>query len=168
MRSVKKCRVEEFIYRFSKALLLTGFLIYYQNRFNLFADFYTTYTAIMSAVLLQLLLLVKLPDNDLAPTKIIRDKFSDFLFGEIKFILVTTFVAFFAGLNFTPQMFSLILGGNIILQSLVFISWRIYNRQIAKGPNPVAFPGTKRNVIVVGSFERGKKAADIFGRLRIA
>ena len=162
MRSVKKCRIEEFVYRFTKALLLTAFLIYFQNRFNLFSDFYVTYAAIMSAVLLQLLLLIQLPDNDLVPAKIIRDKTSDFLFGEIKFILMVTFVAFFAGLNISTQIFSLILAGNFILQSIVFSSWKIYNSSIAKGASPVAFPGTKRNVIIVGSAERGKKAADIF------
>ncbi|MCP4703286.1 MAG: sugar transferase [candidate division Zixibacteria bacterium] len=162
MKSVKKCRIEEFVYRFAKAFLLTGFLIYFHGRFNLFSDFITTYTTIMSAVLLQLLLLVKLPDNDLAPTKIVRDKFSDFLFGEIKFILMVTFLAFFTNLNITPQILSLLLAGNLILQLLVFGSWRGYNRLIANGPNPVAFPGTKRNVIIVGSYERGKKAADIF------
>ncbi|HHI03054.1 MAG: sugar transferase [Candidatus Zixiibacteriota bacterium] len=162
MRSVKKCRLEEFIYRFAKALFLTAFLIFFQNRFNLLPGFYTTYIAIMSAVLLQLLLLIKLPDNDLVPTKIIRDKAGDFLFGEIKFILMVTFVAFFAGLNISPQMFSLILAGNFILQSIVFVGWRIYNRSIAKGASPVAFPGARRNIIIVGSSERGKKAADIF------
>ena len=151
MRSVQKCRIEEFTYRFTKALFLTAFLIYFQNRFNLFSDFYVTYAAVMSSVLLQLLLLVKLPDNDLVPTKIIRDKTSDFLFGEIKFILMVTFIAFFAGLNISSQMFSLILAGNFILQSIVFIGWVFYTRSFANGAWPVAYPGTKRNVIIVGS-----------------
>ncbi len=162
MRSVKKCRVEEFIYRFAKALFLTAFLIYFQNRFNLFQNFYIAYTAIMSAVLLQLLLLVKLPDNDLAPKKIIRDRISDFMFGEIKFILMITFLTYFASLKITPETFSIILTGNLILQSLIFIGWRLYNRTIANDTSPVAYPGSKRNVIIVGSADRGKKAADIF------
>jgi len=162
MRSVKKCRIEEFVYRLLKALFLTAVLIYFQNRLNLFSSFYATYIAIMSAILLQLLLLVKLPDNDLIPTKIIRDKTNDFLFGEIKFILMITFITFFAGLKISTQMFSLILAGNFILQAVVFIGWKIYNRMISRGTSPVAYPGTRRNVIIVGSAERGKKEAEIF------
>lgn len=162
MRSIKKCRVEEFVYRFIKALLLTTILIYFQNRFNLFLTFYITYMAVMSAVLLQLLILVKLPDNDLVPTKIIRDKTSDFLFGEIKYILIATFVLFFTNLNISPEILGMILAGNFILQSVIFIGWRIYNKANSSGTSPVAYTGTKRNVIVVGAAERGKKAADIF------
>jgi len=57
MRSVGKCRLEEFIYRFTKALLLVLFLIYFQQKLNLFSEFGTVYTSVMLAVLTQLLLL---------------------------------------------------------------------------------------------------------------
>ena len=38
MRSIGRCRLEEFIYRFVKALFLTAFLIYFQNKYNIISD----------------------------------------------------------------------------------------------------------------------------------
>jgi len=162
MRSARTCRLEEFVYRFSKALLLVLFLLYFQSQFSILSEFKQIYMAMMSAVLIQLLLLIKLPANDLLPVKIIRDEFSEFLAGEIKFSLIITFLAFFTGINITPSNFGLLLGGNFALQSIIYLIWRKYNRSVSRGICPVVFPGSKRNVIIVGSDVRGKKAADIF------
>lgn len=162
MRSAGKCRLEDFVYRFIRALSLAAFLIYFQFRSDLLSGFNEIFVGVMAAVIIQLFLLIKLPSNDLIPVKIIRDRFDDFLTGEIKFGLIITAAAFFSGLHIAATLFGSMLIGNFILQTIIFSGWRFYNRQIVKGSGPSVFPGTRKNVIIVGAADRGKKAADIF------
>jgi len=161
MTSAGKCKIENIVYNAGRALALTAFLIYFQSRFGIFAGPLTPFI-IPGALIIQLLILIRLPSNDLIPVRVERDKTDVFITGEIKFALLSSAAVFFAGIEIAPIVCALLLAGNFILQVLLFAGWRVYNRVIISGRRVADFTGRGKNVVIVGASERGMKAADIF------
>jgi exopolysaccharide biosynthesis polyprenyl glycosylphosphotransferase len=140
---------------------LTALIIFFQNRFEIFsARIFPTVIAV--AIINQLLILIKLPSNDLVPIGTMRDKTDDFITGEIKFVFLSSALVFFAGINIAPVAIGLLLTVNFIIQAFLFAGWKVYNRLIIGGRRSAGFIRPGKNVIIVGASERGMKAADIF------
>jgi exopolysaccharide biosynthesis polyprenyl glycosylphosphotransferase len=162
MISVQKSRLECVIYRSIRALTLVAFAAYIQYKFDIFANLSTAAVAVCASVAVQILLLIKLPTNGIIPVKIIRDDPIDFLKEEGKFALVVTFLVFFLGLNIDPLHFGVVLFGNFVLQSLVFFSWRVYNKHLVTDRKDGGQSRPHKNVVIIGASGRGMKVADIF------
>jgi exopolysaccharide biosynthesis polyprenyl glycosylphosphotransferase len=136
--------------------------ILFQYRFDIFSSIFTMSIAIGWAAVVQLLLLVHLPSNDVLPRKIARDGTMDFLKGEAKFILSLTFMAFFTKWQISEVIYTVMLATNAIIQSLLFLAWRVYNRHIITPMFDNTPASYKKNVLIVGSGDRGQRVADLF------
>jgi len=107
---------------------------------------------------------MRLPAQKLTPLRRKRIDAGWFLSREIKFILLNTAVAFFSGMNISPATLSLFLGINLVMQSGLFILWRMYNLRQSRAQNIRPRSHSEKNVIIFGTGKRGKKAADMFLR----
>lgn len=150
------------LYRIARAVIAVTIVLIFEKYFDIFTSGFTLMVAALTAVAMQFLLVLQLPNNDLIPKKIHRDRTIDFLGNEGKFILLITFMAFFTHWKINAEIYIAMMAGNFFLQSMLFLAWRVYNRHLLR-PKPNNEPAPyKKNVLIVGATDRGKRVADIF------
>ncbi len=159
---IARNRLDEFIYRLLKASAVLAIILAFEYYLDIFTSGYTMAVATLTAVIIQLIILIHLPSNDIIPKKIIRDKVADFVREEAKFILIVTFMAFFTRWQISELDYTFLLAANFSAQVALFLVWRVYNRYLLS-PLDANEPGPgKKNILIVGSGRRGQKVADIF------
>ncbi len=157
-----KTSIDLFLYRFVRGAIIVGTVLAFQWFFDIFTSSFTLTVAAVTAVVMQLILVVQFPNNDLIPKKVPRDRTIDFLKTEAKFILLITFMAFFTKWKISDFTYTMMITANFVFQSLLFLAWRVYNRHLLHPKSNNDPAPYKKNVLIVGATDRGKRVADIF------
>jgi exopolysaccharide biosynthesis polyprenyl glycosylphosphotransferase len=151
--------LEVTIYRLLRATLLIAILYSLHFHFNAYDSLDEAETIFYLALIIQMGLIIKFPDNDIRPLRNRNIYIRGFLTDELQFAVIFTVAVFFLNFDLNPPLFGAALIANFVIQLLLFISWRRYKLSAYRAGKS-SF-GREKNVIIIGSSERGMKTADL-------
>ncbi len=159
---IERYWAEELLYRIFKSVFLTALLALYNFGYEFSGPPESSIIFLISAILLQVFILVRLPAREIKPLSYMRTDLKVILAQEAKYLFALTALVFFAGWPVDHTIFGLFVISNFIVQMILFFFWRGYNLHILKPQNMKSPTGSEKTVIIVGASRRGKNAAEVF------
>lgn len=146
--------------RLSAALLLISAALY----LDFITESVNLWLTAMALAVLYLLASARISSNILVPPRLRRLAFKNFARTEARFAILTMVVIYFGGMNLQPAALAILLGGNFVLQYILFTGWRSFNRRQLKTYRRDGITQGSKTVIIVGTSVNAKKAADLILR----
>ncbi|SYZ74677.1 putative polysaccharide biosynthesis polyprenyl glycosylphosphotransferase [Candidatus Zixiibacteriota bacterium] len=159
--TINRHKMESAAYRIMRAAVLLAALAIFQKYFKIWTSTESADLTLLAAMTLQLLLLIRLPHNDIMPLRNRSIYVRGFIADELKFAAILTAAAFFLKFVSVPSLFGFFLTANFILQALLFVVWRKYTIKSSRPQEKRIPSGGEKNIVIVGAQGRGLHAADL-------
>jgi exopolysaccharide biosynthesis polyprenyl glycosylphosphotransferase len=161
MGLISKRRFDTYGYRIARGGLFVSILYLCGIYTALFPSPESGEVVLLSGIIIQLLLLIRLPHNDIRPLRNSNIHVRGYLSDELRFAIIMIAAAFFLNLNLNPLPFAIVLIANFAGQTALFFLWRAYYLSKRK-PQHLRHPSSEdRNILIVGAGKRGMRAADL-------
>ncbi len=160
-RTINRHKIELVAYRIMRAVCLLAVFAIFQRHFGIWTTEPAADLTLLSALVLQLALLVRLPHNDIMPLRNRSIYMAGFIADETKFAFALSTATFFMGVISIPHLFGYFLIANFSSQMLLFFVWRKYTLKSSRPQDRrIPSPGEK-NIVIIGALERGMHSADL-------
>jgi exopolysaccharide biosynthesis polyprenyl glycosylphosphotransferase len=161
MDLMAKRHINHFGYRVLKGSLLAGVVYLFGSHTSTFNSPESAQLCLLSGLMIQLLLLIRLPHNDIRPLRNGLIHIRSYFIDEARFGGLMIGAAFFLNLQTDPLLFGLMILSNFMVQTSFFFLWRLYYLSLRK-PQHLRRPSSQeRNILIVGAGKRGMRAADL-------